>query len=189
MKKLSIVIALLLCAVMAFGAAAPKKSAATTKKSASATTAKKAPGPRGMGMMGLSDPDIQKQLGLTADQKKKLAAIDKKYQPKLDAAAKNMPRPKMNGNKPDMSKKPTQAEMDKMRKSWEAMNNLRREYMTESEKVLTKAQKTKYDQLRQKRFEEMVKKYGMTTGRVMGGPGGPGAPKKTQPVKPKTSKK
>ncbi|MBR4748285.1 MAG: Spy/CpxP family protein refolding chaperone [Abditibacteriota bacterium] len=189
MKKLVLLLVLTLCACVVFGATTTKKSAPAPKKSAPAATAKKAPGPRGMGMPGLSDPNIQKQLNLTADQKKKLAAIDKKYQPKLDAAAKNMPRPKMNGNKPDMSKKPTQAEMDKMRKSFEAMGKLRKEYVTECEKVLTKAQKTKYDQIKQKRFEEMAKKFGMPTGRVMGGPGGPGAPKQTQPVKPKTSKK
>ena len=189
MKKLILLLVLTLCACAVFGATATKKSAPAPKKNAPAAAANKAQrGPMGMGMrgMGLSDPEIQKQLNLTAEQKKKLAAIDKKYQPKLEAAAKNMPKPKMNGNKPDMSKKPTQAEMDKMRKSFEAMGQLRKQYVTESEKVLTKAQMTKYNEIKKKRFEEMAKKFGMPTGAVMGGPD---APKKTQPVKPKTTKK
>ena len=183
MKKISIVIALVLCAVMAIAATPAKKSAPATAKKAPAATAKKAPaanakkapGPGRMFGFGLSDPDTQKQLGLTADQKKKLEALNKTYMAKFDAQRKNMPVPKM-----DKNNKPTQADMQKFRKQMEAGMKLRQEYEAAQNKILTKAQLTKYEAIKKKRMEEFRKKFPGGPGMGPGGPGmGPG-PKPAQ---------
>ncbi|MBP5274010.1 MAG: hypothetical protein ILO36_03625 [Abditibacteriota bacterium] len=158
MKKLFMAIALILCAAVVFGAApAAKKSAAAPKKSAPASAAKKAPG-RGFGF-GLNDPEIQKQLGLSADQKKKLDSISKTYSAKFEAQRKNMPQRKF-----DKNAKPSKADMEKMQKNMQTLMKLHQEYQTAQNKVLTKAQLSKYESIQKKRMEEFRKKF----------PGGPG---------------
>ncbi len=90
--------------------------------------------------------ELLAKLGLSADQKAKIAALDKKYQADMQALMKN-------GNPRD--------NMDKFR----ALSKTHREAVG---KVLTAAQKAKYEQLMKEMREKMMKDRGGK------GPGGPG---------------
>ncbi|RYG32905.1 hypothetical protein EON81_19540 [bacterium] len=112
-------------------------------------------GPRRMGMPGQRmtkmNEEIYKQLNLTADQKKKVAALDKSYMEK--------------------GKKAFEASKGDFRAMREKTKGMREAHEKALFVILTDPQEKKYKSLRKAQMEKMRKQFG-------GMRGGPGAPPK-----------
>lgn len=116
-------------------------------------------GPSGQGGGRARMQEMQKkifdQLGLSAAQKTKIDALNKKYMADMEA----MRGKQGQGGQPGANREKFQA--------------MRKAHDESIKKVLTAAQLKKYEELRKKQMEEFRKQFGQ--GR---GPGGPGAPAK-----------
>ena len=123
------------------------------------------PGGRGGGMKRMAEMQkkILDQLKLTADQKKKVDALDADTAKKLRAAMESL-KPSTPGARPDFSQ---------MREKIQPIRKAREAALA---KILTKDQLKKYSELRKKAMDDMRKSFGGFGGPGGRGPGGPGGP-------------
>jgi Spy/CpxP family protein refolding chaperone len=106
--------------------------------------------------------EFEKQIGLTADQKKKMDAVQKKYQPQLLAIGKKY--------QPEFQK--MQQQMQELQGKMQALNQ---KAQTEAKPLMEKAQKesnailTPAQQKKIKEFQDKAKQQAAMQGGLMGG--------------------
>lgn len=111
-------------------------------------------GPNMQRMMQMRKQMMDK-LNLTADQKKKVAALDAKMKQQMEAAMKSS-----GGDR---------------QKMMQGMRGMRQSYQKDLNAILTADQRKKFEQLMKERRDQMMKERGGVPGGKPGKPGKPGA--------------